>query len=78
MTFGPASEGDYRNPALYYDNIYHAQGTNSAWDVRVSNEEDIIKDLKEIGFEHIEARVRDSFLIINTHSGSMFQCQKAK
>ncbi len=78
MTFGPASEGEYRNPALYYDNIYHAQGTNSAWDVRVSNEEDIIKDLKEIGFEGVETKVCDSFSDGQHPQWIYVKCQKAK
>jgi ubiquinone/menaquinone biosynthesis C-methylase UbiE len=78
MAFGPASKGDYRNPALYYDNIYHAQSTNSAWDVRVSNEEDITKDLKEIGFEGVEIKVCDSFSDKQHPQWIYVKCQKAK
>ena len=61
MTFGPVSKDAYRNPASYYDNLYHAQATNSAWDVRIDDEEVVTKDLQEIGFINVTTQVRDSY-----------------
>ena len=38
----------------YYENYYEAEGTNSKFDVRVDNPQQVIKDLEEIGFVDIE------------------------
>lgn len=59
MTYGPTEQGTA--PASYYDNIYNATGTNSIFDVRISNEEDVIDHLASIGFENITIEIRDSF-----------------
>lgn len=49
------------NRIPYFENYYDANGTNSAWDVRVQNEEDVIKDLTNIGYVNITTMVRDAF-----------------
>jgi len=45
----------------YYENSYDAVGTNSAHDFRVNNEQDIINDLKEIGFTNVETIIKPSY-----------------
>lgn len=45
----------------YYENFYDATGTNSACDVRVENPEDLINDLKKIGFSSVNYQIRPSF-----------------
>ncbi len=45
----------------YFENYYDADGTNGILDVRVTNENDLISDLKKIGFREIEVQIRDSF-----------------
>lgn len=77
MAFGPVEE-ENKNPASYYDNTYGAQSTNSGWDVRVSNEEQITKDLEEIGFESVITKVRDSFSDRQHPQWIYVRCQKAE
>ena len=77
MAFGPVEEED-KNPASYYDNTYRAPSTNSAWDVRVSDEEQITKDLEEIGFESVITKVRDSFSDRQHPQWIYVRCQKAE
>ncbi len=60
MTYGPVPEKGM-NPSSYYDNMYEARGTNSAWDVRIDNEEDVLKDLEQIGFVNVTTTVRESY-----------------
>ena len=52
MSMGPDDTriGRYVN---YYDNCYEAEGTNGFMDVLVDSEEEIAKDLQEIGFQDI-------------------------
>ena len=45
----------------YYENFYVAKTTNTGCDVAVSNPEQIIKDLDEIGFKNITYFIRPSF-----------------
>lgn len=59
VAYGPESPG--KRPASYYDNIFNAEATNSAWDFRVNNEQQVIEDLSEIGFSDISTEVRESF-----------------
>ena len=58
MSMGPndARIGKFVN---YYDNHYNAEGTNGVMDVHVSSKEEIIKDLKEIGFQSIRTKIVD-------------------
>jgi len=46
------------NTRDYYDNYYDATGTNSACDVRVTDPNDIINELKSIGFYNISYTIR--------------------
>jgi ubiquinone/menaquinone biosynthesis C-methylase UbiE len=45
----------------YFENYYDAQGTNSDCDVRVENAEDLISDLKKIGFTNITYTITPSW-----------------
>lgn len=55
--------GNTRN---YYDNYYDAQSTNSGCDVKISNPEQIIKDLVDIGFVDVTYHLRPPYS--DTHS----------
>jgi len=61
MGFGEGLESELGPRVSYFENHYDAPGTNSVCDVRVQNVEDIIKDLKEIGFTNITTEVRESY-----------------
>lgn len=45
----------------YYDNKYDATGTNGACDVEVTDEQFLINDLQNIGFNDIDVDIMDSF-----------------
>lgn len=45
-------------PAKYFDNTWNASGTNGAFDVAVSDPNDLIKELTEIGFKNITYTIR--------------------
>ena len=47
--------------AEYYDNVYDAEKTNTFHDCRVTDPNQIINDLTEIGFKNIETVIRPSF-----------------
>ncbi len=61
MGYGDNLESELGPRVSYFENYYDARGTNSVCDVRVQNEEDIIKDLTEIGFVNITTQVRNSY-----------------
>jgi len=61
MGFGQDLTSPIGPRSSYFDNVYDAHGTNSAYDVRVQNEHDVITDLEEIGFVNIVTQVRNSF-----------------
>lgn len=61
MGYGEGLESPIGNRVSYFENFYDATGTNSACDVRIQNEQDVINDLTEIGFENISTQIRDSF-----------------
>ena len=48
-----------RAKSTYYDNSWDASGTNSIHDVRIQNENQIIDDLKEIGFVNITTNIKE-------------------
>ena len=77
MAYGPV-EYSGSNPAKYYDNIYHAQGTNSMWDVRIDNEEEIKQDLNNIGFNNVTTEVKDSYSDNQHPSWIYVRCEKSK
>jgi len=45
----------------YFENVYDAQNTNSAYDVRIQKEEDVVNDLINIGFVNIKTEIRKSY-----------------
>ena len=47
--------------ADYYANDYEAQGTNSKHDVMITDPEQVISDLVNIGFENISSVISDSY-----------------
>ena len=51
-----------RSKASYYQNSYFANSTNGNHDFRVSNPNEIVQELKGIGFQKIEFEVRNSYL----------------
>tara|TARA_R100001443_G_scaffold117054_1_gene139695 strand:+ start:1085 stop:1747 length:663 start_codon:yes stop_codon:yes gene_type:complete len=57
MAFGPKDEAR----ALYFDNKYDAQGTNSMFDVRVTSVDEVVKDFESMGFTNVICEIRDSF-----------------
>ena len=61
MGYGYGLESQLGRRVSYFENYYDAPGTNSMCDIRVNNEQDIIKDLTEIGFVNITTEVKDSY-----------------
>ena len=47
--------------ADYYDNVYDARGTNSFYDCRVTDPDQVSKDLLDIGFTDITTTIRPAF-----------------
>lgn len=47
--------------ALYFDNVYEAQGTNSMHDIRVTSVDDVKSDFESMGYTNVTCTVRDSF-----------------
>ena len=52
---------NHKSTRDYYDNFYDADSTNSGCDVRVTNPDDIINELKELGFVNITHHIRHSW-----------------
>jgi len=61
MGYGDNLESELGFRVSYFENHYDASGTNSVCDVRIQNEEDVIKDLTEMGFVDIKTEVRESY-----------------
>lgn len=47
--------------ASYYDNVYDADGTNGLFDVSVDNPNNVIDDLKKIGFSNITYQISNKW-----------------
>lgn len=45
----------------YFENVYDATKTNSDYDVRIQSEDDVITDLKQIGYCNIKTYIKDSY-----------------
>lgn len=60
----------------YSDNFYDAEGTNSRCDTTVENEEEIVRDLEEIGFKNITCQVRPSFSCNASDKWIFVRCEK--
>ena len=61
LGYGEGLESPIGPRVSYFENHYDAPGTNSICDVRVHTEEEVINDLKEIGFVNITTEVRESY-----------------
>lgn len=61
MGYGRKPDSNLDKISLYYDNAFSAKGTNGSHDVRVTNTEDVINHLIEIGFEQIKYKICDSW-----------------
>ncbi len=61
LGYGTGLESPIGSRVSYFENYYEAPGTNSVCDVRVQNEDEVINDLKEIGFTNITTEVKESF-----------------
>jgi len=61
MGYGNGLESPLGSRVSYYENYYDAPGTNSVCDVRVQTEEEVVNDLKEIGFVNITTEIRESY-----------------
>jgi len=61
MGYGEGFDSTVGNISSYYDNSYQASGTNCMHDVRVHTENDVIDDLKQIGYCDIEVSVKKSY-----------------
>lgn len=57
MGFGTA----HYNTSDYYDNATYATTTNSGHDVRVTSEDQLVKDLEGIGFKDVQTFVRNAW-----------------
>lgn len=68
MGYGDVSKS---NLSEYYVNYVDASGTNGSFDVEVSDENQIISDLKTIGFVDIETIIRPSWSD-NSHSSWIY------
>jgi len=61
MGYGSDLNSQLGPRSSYFENVYDAQNTNSIYDVRIQNVEDVIKDLTEIGFTNITTKIRESY-----------------
>ncbi len=50
-----------RPRSQYYENAYSAQSTNSDYDVRVQNEQDVVTDLENIGYVNVSYEIHEAF-----------------
>jgi SAM-dependent methyltransferase len=60
----------------YHDNHYGASGTNGILDVRVTNKDDLIKDLESIGFTVNNVEIKDSFSDVGHPKWIYVSCKK--
>lgn len=61
LSFQMGLGGNKKGARKYYENYYEAKRTNSFCDVIVDNPDQIVNDLKKIGFTNIEYEITDSF-----------------
>lgn len=57
MSFGSPT----RKTVGYFENFREAKSTNGGCDVRLENKEDLLEDLRKIGFTIKDVQIRDSF-----------------
>ena len=70
------SDVNGRPRSSYFDNSYDASYTNGEYDVRVQNEEDLIKDMESIGFKNVTVEIRDSWSDIGHPQWIYVRCEK--
>jgi SAM-dependent methyltransferase len=58
MGFGADTSLD--NKSSYYDNSMDASGTNSAHDVSVTDANEVVKDMEDIGFTNVTYQITDN------------------
>ena len=78
LGYGEGFESPIGPRVSYFENHYDATGTNSICDVRVHTEEEVINDLKEIGFVNITTEVRESYDDSGHPQWIYVKCYKAK
>ena len=78
LGYGEGLESPIGPRVSYFENYYDAPGTNSMCDVRVHTEEEVINDLKEIGFVNITTEVRESYDDSGHPQWIYVKCYKAK
>jgi ubiquinone/menaquinone biosynthesis C-methylase UbiE len=78
LGYGEGLESPIGPRVSYFENHYDATGTNSICDVRVHTEEEVINDLKEIGFVNITTEVRESYDDSGHPQWIYIKCYKAK
>jgi len=61
MGYGSDLNSQLGPRSSYFENVYDAQNTNSAYDVRIQKEEDVVNDLINIGFVNIKTEIRKSY-----------------
>ena len=77
LGYGTDLQDVYGRPrSSYYENIYSATGTNSEYDVRVQNAEDVINDLTSIGFVNIHYEIHESYSDMGHPQWIYIKCNK--
>lgn len=62
MGFGVGDGERHRTKfAQYFDNVYEARSTNSGYDVQIVNQDDLVNDLRKVGFDVKEVKITESF-----------------
>lgn len=74
MAFGKDTEG--ARVSSYHENAYGAKSTNSGHDVRITDPEEVVRDLEEIGFKNITFEVKPSFSDNQHEQWIFFRCEK--
>lgn len=77
MGYGEDLKDPLNRPrSSYFANEWDAIGTNSAHDVRIQNKEDIINDLKDIGFTNITTKITESHSDVGHPQWIYVKCYK--
>jgi SAM-dependent methyltransferase len=61
MGYGGMSHKGSTTPVPYFENRYDAKGSNGTQDVRVSNAQDLVSDLSNIGFSNITYEIKNTW-----------------
>jgi len=73
MGYGSSIEPGHSS---YFGNFYEASSTNGGADVQITDEQDLINDLKFIGFKNIKTVVSESFSDNNHTHWLYIKCEK--